>query len=84
MLPVVIDIARPIQTLPSQLLMPMACSSLLGSLITLVSTLSNLITLSILIKRSTKGLTHFELMPIGVPALIIGTTPASDGKLHLS
>jgi di/tricarboxylate transporter len=72
MLPVVMDIARKTQTSPSRLLMPMAYSSLLGGLTTLVGTPPNLVASGVLRQAGMEGFTLFEFAPIGVPALILG------------
>ena len=72
MLPVVMDISRRTQTSPSRLLMPMAYSSLLGGLTTLVGTPPNLVASNALIQAGHEGFTLFEFAPIGVPALVIG------------
>ncbi|MGB6220152.1 SLC13 family permease [Haloferula sp.] len=73
MLPVVMDIARKTQTSPSRLLMPMAYSSLLGGLTTLVGTPPNLVASGVLQQAGYQGFSLFEFAPIGVPAMVIGT-----------
>lgn len=73
MLPVVMDIARRTETSPSRLLMPMAYSSLLGGLTTMVGTPPNLVASEALRQAGHEGFTLFSFTPIGLPALIVGT-----------
>ncbi|MDF1814082.1 MAG: SLC13 family permease [Verrucomicrobiales bacterium] len=73
MLPVVMDIARKTKTPPSRLLMPMAYSSLLGGLTTLIGTPPNLVASNALQEAGYKPFSFFEFAPIGVPALLAGT-----------
>ncbi len=73
MLPVVMDIARKTRTAPSRLLMPMAYSSLLGGLTTLIGTPPNLVASTALVEAGGEPFTLFEFAPIGVPALVVGT-----------
>ncbi|MCH7228868.1 SLC13 family permease [Haloferula sp. A504] len=72
MLPVVMDIARRTGTPPSRLLMPMAYSSLLGGLTTLIGTPPNLVASTALRQAGLEGFELFEFAPIGVPALVGG------------
>lgn len=73
MLPVVMDIARRTKVAPSRLLMPMAYASLLGGLTTLIGTPPNLVASTALVAAGEEGFRLFEFMPIGLPALIVGT-----------
>ncbi|MEO0415584.1 MAG: SLC13 family permease, partial [Verrucomicrobiota bacterium] len=73
MLPVVMDIARRTETPPSRLLMPMAYSSLLGGLTTLVGTPPNLVASNALEQAGLEGFSLFSFTPVGAPALIIGS-----------
>ncbi len=73
MLPVVMDISRRTETSPSRLLMPMAYSSLLGGLTTLVGTPPNLVASDALIQAGHEGFDLFSFTPIGLPALILGS-----------
>ena len=73
MLPVVMDIARKTNISPSRLLMPMAYSSLLGGLTTLIGTPPNLVASNALTEAGHEPFSLFEFAPIGVPALIAGT-----------
>ena len=72
MLPVVLDLARRLGRSPSKLLMPLAFSSLLGGLTTLIGTSSNILISGAL---NDKGLAAFELLdftPLGVIVLFLG------------
>lgn len=73
MLPVVMDIAKRTQVPPSRLLMPMAYSSLLGGLTTLIGTPPNLVAANSLEEAGYEPFGLFDFAPIGVPALITGT-----------
>ncbi len=73
MLPVVMDIARRTETSPSRLLMPMAYSSLLGGLTTMVGTPPNLVASEALRQAGHEGFSLFSFTPVGLPAMIAGT-----------
>ncbi len=72
MLPVVMDICRRTQTSPSRLLMPMAYSSLLGGLTTLIGTPPNLVASTALEQAGHPEFELFEFSVVGVPALVTG------------
>lgn len=72
MLPVVLDLARRLGRSPSKLLMPLAFSSLLGGLTTLIGTSPNILISGAL---NDEGLPPFELLdftPLGVTVLLLG------------
>ena len=72
LLPAVVAAAREMNTPVSRVLMPLAFGSLLGAMLTLVGTPSNILTSGILEQSGYEPLGLFEFMPIGVLALLLG------------
>ncbi len=73
MLPVVIDIARRTDRLPSRLLMPLAFASLLGGLNTLIGTPPNLLISEALREAGLQPFEMFDYTPVGMVMLLTGT-----------
>lgn len=75
-LPVTMDIARRTRTAASRLLLPMAYGSLLGGMLTLIGTSSNLVVSGFLRDAGMRPLGLFDFTPIGVviTAAAIGYT----------
>lgn len=65
-LPVTMDIARRTKTAASRLLLPMAYGSLLGGMLTLIGTSSNLVVSDFLREAGLRPLGLFDFTPIGV------------------
>ena len=65
-LPVTMDIARRTKTAASRLLLPMAYGSLLGGMLTLIGTSSNLVVSDFLREAGLQPLGLFDFTPIGV------------------
>ncbi len=72
MLPVVIDIARRTRIAPSRLLMPLAYSTLLGGLMTLIGTPPNLLISESLRQFGYPGFALFDFTPIGAGVMAVG------------
>ena len=72
MLPVVVDIARRTRIPPSRLLMPLAYSTLLGGLMTLIGTPPNLLISESLTQFGYPGFQLFDFTPIGAGVMIVG------------
>ncbi|MDX1515844.1 MAG: SLC13 family permease [Woeseiaceae bacterium] len=72
MLPVVVDIARRTRIAPSRLLMPLAYSTLLGGLMTLIGTPPNLLISDSLKQFGYPGFKLFDFTPIGAGVMTIG------------
>ncbi len=72
LLPAVVAAAREMNTPVSRVLMPLAFGSLLGAMLTLVGTPSNILTSGILEQSGYEPLGLFEFTPIGVLALLLG------------
>ncbi len=72
-LPVVLDIARRTDRPPSRLLMPLAFSSLLGGLNTLIGTPPNILISEALAEAGLAPFQMFDFTPLGIPILLVGT-----------
>ncbi len=73
MLPVVLEICRRTNQLPSKLLMPLAFGSLLGGLVTMIGTPPNLLVSDFMQKQGLNAFQMFDFAPIGMAILIIGS-----------
>ena len=73
MLPVVVDIARRTEVPVSRLLMPMAFSTLLGGLVTLIGTPPNLLISNALAQGGAEPFRLFDFAPVGLGVLVIAT-----------
>ena len=71
-LPVAIALARAEGLPPSQLLMPVAFSSILGGTISLIGTSTNVVVSGLLPKYEQAPLGMWELSPVGLPTAILG------------
>jgi len=84
MLPVVIDIARRTRIPPSRLLMPLAYSTLLGGLTTMIGTPPNLLISESLTQFGYAGFKLFDFTPIGGGVMVVGVLfVAVFGRLML-
>ena len=84
MLPVVVDIARRTRIAPSRLLMPLAYSTLLGGLMTLIGTPPNLLISESLKQYGYQGFELFDFTPIGGGVMVVGVLfIALFGRLFL-
>lgn len=72
MLPVVMDLARHTGNSPSRLLMPLAFGSLLGGLLTLIGTPTNLLVSDALLESGLRPFGLFDFTPIGLIVTIGG------------
>jgi di/tricarboxylate transporter len=72
MLPVVVDIARRTRIPPSRLLMPLAYSTLLGGLMTLIGTPPNLLISASMSENGYEPFRLFDFTPIGGGVMIVG------------
>jgi di/tricarboxylate transporter len=73
MLPVVMDIARRTGRPPSRLLMPLAFSTLLGGLTTLIGTAPNLLVSEAMHENGLRPFGLFDFAPVGGAIMIAGT-----------
>ena len=84
MLPVVVDVARRTRIPPSRLLMPLAYSTLLGGLMTLIGTPPNLLIAAAMKENGYAPFKLFDFTPIGGAVMIIGVLfVALVGRLML-
>ncbi|MDJ0911548.1 MAG: SLC13 family permease [Woeseiaceae bacterium] len=72
MLPVVVDIARRTRIPPSRLLMPLAYSTLLGGLMTLIGTPPNLLIAESLTQNGYPSFGLFDFTPLGGGVMFVG------------
>ncbi len=72
MLPVVVDIARRTRIPPSRLLMPLAYSTLLGGLMTLIGTPPNLLIAESLAQTGHPSFGLFDFTPLGGGVMFVG------------
>ncbi len=72
-LPVVVDISRRTNQPPSKLLMPLSFACLMGNMITLISTPSNLLISEALHEAGLQAFTMFDYTPVGISVLLTGT-----------
>jgi di/tricarboxylate transporter len=57
---------------PSKFLIPLSYSTILGGMITLIGTSTNLVVHGLLLDNGFKGFTFFELAKVGIPVTILG------------
>ncbi|MEM7430850.1 MAG: SLC13 family permease [Pseudomonadota bacterium] len=72
MLPVVVDVARRTQIPASRLLMPLAYSTLLGGLMTLIGTPPNLLISQSLVENGYAGFEMFSFISVGGWVMVVG------------
>ncbi len=72
MLPVVVDVARRTRIPASRLLMPLAYSTLLGGLMTLIGTPPNLLISESLVQSGYPGFALFDFTPLGGIVMVTG------------
>src|SRR5210317_903041 len=84
MLPVVVEVSRRTRIPASRLLMPLAFSTLLGGLMTLIGTPPNLLISESLVLNGYEPFKLFDFTPIGGAVMIVGVTfIALIGRLML-
>jgi di/tricarboxylate transporter len=84
MLPVVVEVARRTRLPPSRLLMPLAYSTLLGGLMTLIGTPPNLLIAESLVQNGYEPFELFDFTPIGGAVMVVGVLfVALGGRLLL-
>src|SRR5210317_2619720 len=72
MLPVVVEVARRTRIAPSRLLMPLAYSTLLGGLMTLIGTPPNLLISESMVLNGYEPFELFDFTPLGGIVMVIG------------
>jgi di/tricarboxylate transporter len=74
MIPVVIQIAIRIGTAPSKLLIPLSYMTVLGGMITLIGTSTNLLVDGVAAKEGLAHFSLFEIAPLGILVTLVGGT----------
>jgi di/tricarboxylate transporter len=72
MIPVVIQIAMRIGTAPSKLLIPLSYMTVLGGMITLIGTSTNLLVDGVAAKEGLPHFSLFEIAPLGILVTLVG------------
>ncbi|MBA3909828.1 MAG: dATP pyrophosphohydrolase [Rhodobacter sp.] len=72
MIPVVIQLAVKIGTAPSKLLIPLSYMTVMGGMITLIGTSTNLLVDGVAMKRGLEHFGLFEIAPLGIAVTLAG------------
>jgi di/tricarboxylate transporter len=74
MIPVVMQLAMRIGVAPSKLLIPLSYMTVLGGMITLIGTSTNLLVDGVAVKRGLEHFGLFEIAPLGIAVTLAGGT----------
>jgi di/tricarboxylate transporter len=72
MIPVVIQIAMKIGSSPSKLLIPLSHMTVLGGMITLIGTSTNILVDGVAVKQGMAHFSLFEIAPLGIAVTLVG------------
>lgn len=72
MIPVVIQLAMKIGTAPSKLLIPLSYMTVLGGMITLIGTSTNILVDGVAVKQGLDHFSLFEIAPLGIAVTLAG------------
>jgi len=71
-IPILIDLAKKTGIAASRLMIPLAFATILGGMVTLVGTSTNLLVAGVVESMGIEPLGMFEMTPIGLPILLVG------------
>src|SRR3990172_9325332 len=71
-LPVILGLSQTSKMSASRLLMPMAFASILSSSVTLISTSTNVVISGLMTQSGLPPMGMFELVPVGIPVMVVG------------
>ncbi|MES2816755.1 MAG: SLC13 family permease [Pseudomonadota bacterium] len=72
MIPVVIQLAMKLGTAPSKLLIPLSYMTVMGGMITLIGTSTNILVDGVAVKQGLEHFSMFEIAPLGIAVTIAG------------
>lgn len=72
MIPVVIQIAKRMGLSPSKLLIPLSYITIMGGMMTLIGTSTNLLVDGVARKQGLEGFSIFEALPLGIAVTLVG------------
>ncbi|MGL4235263.1 SLC13 family permease [Tabrizicola sp.] len=72
MIPVIIQLAVKLGTAPSKLLIPLSYMTVLGGMITLIGTSTNLLVDGVAVDQGLEHFSLFEIAPLGIAVTIVG------------
>ena len=73
MLPVMLGMCRRLRIAPSRILIPLSFAAMFGGSMTLIGTSSNLIVNGLIVERGLEPIGMFEVTPLGLIFLVVGT-----------
>ncbi|MFN8624420.1 MAG: SLC13 family permease [Candidatus Binatia bacterium] len=71
-MPVIIDWARRNRMAPARFLIPLSYATILGGVVTIIGTSTNLTIAGLLLQAKMRPMGFFELAPVGLPVCVIG------------
>jgi len=71
-MPVVIDWARRNRLSPARFLIPLSYASILGGVVTMIGTSTNLTVAGLILQSKMRPMSFFELAPVGLPVCAVG------------
>lgn len=83
MIPVVMQIAVKIGTAPSKLLIPLSYMTVLGGMITLIGTSTNILVDGVAVKQGLAHFSLFEIAPLGIAVTVVGGLYLATVGRHL-